>query len=292
MPISYRDETKELDDLTRKDASGSFLQLTEGLTHYELSNPGAQETVVLVHGFSVPQFIFDPTFSFLTEQRFRVLRYDLYGRGFSDRPDKPYGIDLYVGQLADLLDALEIRQPVSLVGLSMGGPITATFTVRFSQRVHKLVLIVPVGARAFPLARLARVAALPGLGEILIGTVTHVGLASKIANSQLDAEYIGAFGQKYVVQMRYKGFKRALLSTIRSKMLEPCLDIYRQIGKSNLPVLLLWGRQDRAVPFHHSNILREAIPGMEFHAIEDSGHIPHFEKPDVVNPLLLRFLRG
>lgn len=105
---------------------------------------------MLVHGFSVPQFIFEPTFTFLTEQGFRVLRYDLYGRGFSDRPDKRYDIDLYVGQLANLLDALEIREPVSLVGLSMGGPITATFTVRFPQRVRKLVLIDPVGAKSFP----------------------------------------------------------------------------------------------------------------------------------------------
>jgi pimeloyl-ACP methyl ester carboxylesterase len=292
MPISDRDETKELDALTRKEASGSFLQLTDGFTHYELSNPGAQETVVLVHGFSVPQFIFEPTFTFLTEQGFRVLRYDLYGRGFSDRPDKRYDIDLYVGQLANLLDALEIREPVSLVGLSMGGPITATFTVRFPQRVRKLVLIDPVGAKSFPLARWARAAALPGLGEFLIGVVANIRLAGKIASSQLDAEHIGKFGQQYVVQMRYKGFKRALLSTIRSNLLEPCLDVYQQIGRSNLPVLLLWGRHDRTVPFRHSDTLREAIPGIEFHAIEDSGHIPHFEKPEMVNPLLLRFLRG
>jgi pimeloyl-ACP methyl ester carboxylesterase len=68
--------------------------------------------------------------------------------------------------------------------------------------------------------------------------------------------------------------------------------VYQQIGRSNLPVLLLWGRHDRTVPFRHSDTLREAIPGIEFHAIEDSGHIPHFEKPEMVNPLLLRFLRG
>jgi hypothetical protein len=54
MPFSYRDETKELNEVTRREASGSFIQLSDGFTHYELSNPQAQETVVLIHGFSVP----------------------------------------------------------------------------------------------------------------------------------------------------------------------------------------------------------------------------------------------
>ncbi len=62
----YRDETLELNDETRKSAGGSFIQLSGGITHYELSNPNEENTVVLVHGFSVPYFIFDPTFEFLS----------------------------------------------------------------------------------------------------------------------------------------------------------------------------------------------------------------------------------
>jgi pimeloyl-ACP methyl ester carboxylesterase len=45
------------------------------------------------------------------------------------------------------------------------------------------------------------------------------------------------------------------------------------------------------VPFRHSEKLRKAIPNIEFHAIENCGHIPHFEKPEEVNPILLEFLR-
>src|SRR5215216_4265699 len=123
----FRDETKELNESTRKEATGSFIQLTDGVTHYELSNPEQAETVVLVHGFSVPYFIYDPTFEFLTQSGFRVVRYDLFGRGFSDRPQARYNIDLFVRQLGDLLDALGFTRPVSLVGLSTVGPITTVF---------------------------------------------------------------------------------------------------------------------------------------------------------------------
>jgi pimeloyl-ACP methyl ester carboxylesterase len=75
-------------------------------------------------------------------------------------------------------------------------------------------------------------------------------------------------------------------------MLDSFLDVYERIGKLNIPVLLFWGRQDHTVPFNHSEILRAAMPNLEIHALEDCGHIPHYEKPEVVNPIMLRFLKS
>src|SRR5512141_1384951 len=130
MNIPYRGETKKLNDATCQLADGSFITLTDGITHYELGGNESGKVVVLVHGFSVPYFIYDPTFEFLIRSGFRVLRYDLYGRGFSDRPNTRYNIDLFVRQLSELLDFLRLSLPVNLIGLSMGGPISATFIAR------------------------------------------------------------------------------------------------------------------------------------------------------------------
>ncbi|MGZ9222396.1 MAG: alpha/beta fold hydrolase [Anaerolineales bacterium] len=323
MPFSYRDETRELNELTRQEASGSFVQLSDGFTHYELSNPlpaspksdastapstsqvlpvgfgggaegggGVVRDVVLAHGFSVPYFIYDPTFDFLNRSGFRVLRYDLYGRGFSDRPDTPYDIDLFVRQLGDLLDALSLTRPVSLVGLSTGGPITAAFTARFPERVDKLVLIDPVGAKPFALGRLLKVAAMPFVGETIISLLGIRGMTRISSSEEAIRTYADQLLPRYIVQMQYKGFKRAILSTIRNNMLGSFRDVYEQIGKMGKPVLLLWGKHDHTVPFKHSNTLQEAIPNLEFHAIEHCGHIPHYEKPDEVNPILLQFLKS
>lgn len=297
MSFSYRDETRELNELTRQEVSGSFIQLSDGFTHYELGNPSplaegegpGVRDVVLVHGFSVPCFIYDPTFEFLTRAGFRVLRYDLLGRGFSDRPDTRYNIDLFVRQLGDLLDALRFTRPVSLVSLSTGGPITAAFTARFPDRVHKLVLIDPIGAKPLPCAGILKVAAMPFVGEALLNLVRSDGISWKIA-SFFNRELVEGLGSRYIVQMQYKGFRRAILSTIRNKMLDSFLDVYQRLGKMGKPVLLFWGRDDPTVPFKHSHILRAAMPDMEFHAIENCGHIPHYEKPEEVNPILLRFL--
>jgi pimeloyl-ACP methyl ester carboxylesterase len=157
--------------------------------------------------------------------------------------------------------------------------------------VKKLVLIDPVGAKPFALARILKVAAMPLAGEAIIGLVGSVGMTRRIAASSLAPENIGEFGPRYLIQMEYKGFKHAILSTIRNNMLGSFLEVYKRIGKMDKPVLLFWGRQDHTVPFRSSNDLRQAIPHAEFHVIENCGHIPHYEKPKEVNPILLEFLR-
>jgi len=290
MSFPYRDETRELNDLTRKDLSGSFIELPGGVTHYELSNPEKENTVILVHGFSVPYFIYDPTFEFLTGSGFRVVRYDLFGRGFSDRPDTRYNIDLFVTQLRDLAVALRFTRPVNLVGLSTGGPITAAFTARFPEQVNKLVLIDPIGARILALSRILKVAAMPMVGEAIIDLVGRVGMVTNIA-SLFDRALVEHFRARYIAQMRYRGFRRGILSTIRNGMLDSFLEIYERVGKMDKPVLLFWGRNDPTVPFKHSDDLRAAMPNLELHVIENCGHIPHYEKPEEVNPILLDFLR-
>lgn len=306
MPFSYRDETQELNERTRREASGSFVQLPDGFTHYELSDPFPHpalgtplpvgegtgvRVVVLVHGFSVPYFIYDPTFEFLTRAGFSVLRYDLFGRGYSDRPETNYNIDLFVRQLGDLLDALGLTSPVTLVGLSTGGPITAAYTARFPERVNKLVLIDPVGAKHFALGQALKVLAMPFVGEAIIGLLGIRGMTRISSSEEAIRTYADRLLPRYIAQMKYKGFKRAILSTIRNDMLGSFRPVYEQIGKMGKPVLLLWGEHDHTVPFRHSNTLQQVMPGLEFHAIEHCGHIPHYEKPDEVNPILLKFLR-
>lgn len=287
----FRTETKELNDESRRLTGGSFVQLPDGITHYELSNMARDHTVVLVHGFSVPYFIYDPTFHFLTQNGFRVLRYDLFGRGFSDRPDVHYNIDLFVQQLTDLLDALRLARPVHLVGLSMGGPITAAFAARYPERVKSLTWIDPAGARSIAETPMLKLIKLPFLAEVMLWFVGSEAFLKSNVKDFFDPNLVERFKDMYRVQMKYKGFLRAMLSSTRNGMLDSFLDVYKQVGKIGVPVLLFWGRNDTTVPLEHSNDICAAIPHLEFHILEGCGHIPHYEKPEETNPLLLEFLR-
>lgn len=291
MFFSDRDELQELNPTTRRALGGTYVQLPHGHTYYELSNPTVEQTIVLVHGFSVPNFIYDPTFEFLTASGFRVLRYDLFGRGYSDRPDVHYNIDLFVDQLLQLLDALRLRTPVNLIGLSMGGPITSALTLRHPERVAKLVLIDPAGVRPVPLSPLLGLLKLPLVAETLFRVVGTENLIHGVAKDFFDPALVEHFIPRYRTQMQYRGFKRAILSTVRHDMLGSFLETYRALGNTDKRILLLWGRHDTTTPFAHSAGLCAVLPQAEFHAIDQCGHIPHYERPAAVNPILLKFLR-
>jgi hypothetical protein len=118
---AFNEESKTLDDNMRRGLPGQFIKLSDGYVHYELSGPEDGPVVVLIHGISTPYFIWDDAQSALTKAGFRVLRYDLYGRGFSDRPNVTYDEQLFDRQLLELLSALKIREPADLVGSSLGG---------------------------------------------------------------------------------------------------------------------------------------------------------------------------
>jgi pimeloyl-ACP methyl ester carboxylesterase len=288
MTFPYLDETKELNDITRQDADGSFIALREGVTHYELRGDESAPVVALVHGFSVPYFIFDPTFEFLTKSGFRVLRYDLIGRGWSDRPRVSYDIHLFVRQLKDLLDALNLKD-VCLVGLSMGGVISTAFIDRHPGYVSSHVLIDPAGAKKveLPILKFAR---MPLIAELVFGLMGSGNLLKGLADDLFDKSLVERFQQHYKVQMQFKGFKRALLSTMRTGALDSFEETYRRVGQLRKPTLLFWGRDDATIPYEHSAAVMQAIPHAEFHTVAGCGHIPHYEKPEVVNPILLEFL--
>jgi pimeloyl-ACP methyl ester carboxylesterase len=286
----FRGETRVLDEAARASAPGQFVELTGGFTHYELAGPADKTVVVLIHGFSVPLFLWDPTFAGLVDAGFRVLRYDLFGRGYSDRPDATYDLALFDRQLRELLDALDLTGPANLVGLSMGGAIAVGFTAQHPERVRKLALINPAGMpmRESLAVKLVRV---PWLGEWLTDLFAERLIAATLAKDVYVQEKLEAFTAQYRVQMHYRGFRRALLSTLRHGPITTTAPAYETVGRQTCPVLLIWGRNDKTVPFPISEKVRAAIPRAEFHPIDDAGHIPHYEKPDMVNTLLTTFFR-
>jgi pimeloyl-ACP methyl ester carboxylesterase len=118
-----------LDDATRAGApGGASFDSPDGATHYEVAGPDTGRVVVMVHGFSVPMYIWDSTFIALGNAGYRAVRYDVYGRGYSDRPDGAYDGAMFDRQLDDLLDSLHVTGPVDLMGLSYGGFITGHYT--------------------------------------------------------------------------------------------------------------------------------------------------------------------
>jgi pimeloyl-ACP methyl ester carboxylesterase len=284
---SYSDpETLDLDDGVRRAAPGQFVRLTDGYTHYDIGGPPAGRLVVLAAGFSVPYYIWDPTFTALAEAGFRVLRYDYYGRGFSDRPDGPYTQAFYVRQLAELLDWLKVSGSVDLAGLSLGGSIVTSFADLFPDRVRSLIYVDPSFRSPSPIPPTN-----PQVWSFLTAIFTERRWADEQLADFLHPERFPDWPARYRVQMQYRGFRRARLSELVSNASMDQREEIERVGRHRRPVLVIWGKQDMQVPIEQSATLLEAMPRGRLVTIEDAGHLPQLEQPTIVNAAIVEFLR-
>ena len=99
--------------------------------------------VVLAAGFSVPYYIWDPTFNALTAPDSVCLRYDYYGRGYSDRPAILSPTRCTSANSIELLNAVHISDPIDLAGISFGGSLITSFADKYPDRVRSLIYFDP-----------------------------------------------------------------------------------------------------------------------------------------------------
>jgi pimeloyl-ACP methyl ester carboxylesterase len=281
-------ERRTLDATARAEAPGKFVPLHDGMTHYDLSGSDTGRTIVLLAGATVPFYMWDPTRDALAANGFRVLRYDYFGRGFSDRPKLRYDLATYDRQLTELLDTLGIRRPLDVAGISMGGVIAANFADRHTERVRSLTLVDPgIGLMPDTPSPLR----IPGVGELVM-TIAAPLMAKGQLDDFLHPERYPDWVKRYEVQMQYKGFRRSMLETMRGDVFKRPAKSFTALAQSRIPILLLWGKADRTVPFANSDTVRAAFPRAEFHAIDDAAHLPQMEQAALVDSVLLSFLRA
>jgi pimeloyl-ACP methyl ester carboxylesterase len=283
-------EKKDLDDAARTQQGGAYVKLPGGVTHYETTGPETGRVVVLVHGATIPMYLWDAQVGPLNEAGYRVLRYDMYGRGYSDRPAGDYSQAFYRKQLLDLLDTLKIRQPVDLVGLSMGGGVAMDFTANYPDRVKDVVLIAPMinsikNDTNFKLMRI------PVIGEFLTRLIAVKVMSDRAAQlmqkSPRAAEYAGMFSD----QTRFKGFEKASLAAARSDAWADYTADYQAVGGQDRSILLIWGTEDNDVSPEMVQAMRKALPDVQFKQLDNIGHDPQVEVPDRVNSLIIDFLK-
>jgi pimeloyl-ACP methyl ester carboxylesterase len=288
-------ETLAMDGAARVGTDGEYIALSDGIVHYEASGPEGAPSVVFIHGISNPYHVWDSNFPTIADAGYRAVRYDLYGRGYSDRlRGIRYNTDLFDRQLLELVGKLKVKTPLTLVGFSLGGEISVIFAERHPELVKGLILVDPGG---FPIPMTAseklflNLLRLPGVGEYLIRL-----FGEKMSNPDTQGSdlYEQALLPGYVRRLkgleRYKGTLYAWLSTIRHFpwALESS---YRAVGDSRKPVLLVWGKEDRVLPFATTEKVMAAIFQAELLAVEQAGHASHYEKSAVVNAAILSFLR-
>ncbi|OWU86705.1 hypothetical protein ATO6_01260 [Oceanicola sp. 22II-s10i] len=259
-----------VNDKVRAEVPGKSVRLSQGTTHCRWLNDKVRGPVaVCVHGLTTPSFVWDGIADRLDQLGYRVLVYDLYGRGLSDRPAAPQTRDFFVRQLSDLIAHEKIEGDITLIGYSMGGQIATCYAAEHPDMLRRLVLIAPAGV-----ARLGgtvnRVAAgLPVLGDWLFRVVfpiRHRKAATRLRDDQGAPADVAA---AQAAQLDWRGFVPSVLSSLRRMIPEVLEDEHRRIGAAGVPVLAIWAERDESIPLSGMGLLanwnREAeqaqIPG-------------------------------
>lgn len=277
--------------LKEMERHGSYAQLSQGQVRYELTGPETSELVVLVHGFMGHLHVWDHQAKFLLENGYRVLRFDLYGRGFSERVKGEHGSELFQSQLIDLVNFLNIKEKFHLVGLSMGGAISARFTSHHPEKLKSLFLVDCYGIPT-PEDPGIRLVQPKYFGEAVMGTLGGPILRNAPMKGIHNKKEHGGFLKWFSAPLAIKGSKRALLSTLRNFMLENHVPHFERLNHLDLPKLILWGEEDRILPIEYGRRIHALVPNAEFKTIENCGHVPQFEKPETFNDIMLQFLNG
>ncbi|MFC0430900.1 alpha/beta fold hydrolase [Kutzneria buriramensis] len=282
---SYED--RRLDAATRRTLRGSFVTLSDGVTHYELTGPENGALVVLVGGITIPLFYWDGLAARLHARGLRTLAYSAYGRGYSDRIRDRYDEALFVRQLAELTAALSLTGPHHLAGTSMGALVAMAATNQSPASVATLTIVGPAGLGARPLPqRLLRNDVVAGFIVRRFGRkLLEDHLGHNVRDPALSAQLVAMVQDAY----RYEGSLYAFFQTLKDFPLYERQDLFRSTGKLGLPILLVWGDDDQVTPITHLDTVHELLRPRQTHVITECGHMAPYERPDDVGDLLASF---
>jgi len=287
-------------------------------------NNTTDPVILLLHGATVPNWQFDCLVPSLLERMcksshgkmYRTLRIDLYGHGRSSRPDVEYDLNLFVNQVCQVLDALNLlpsdnNQPAMIgIGHSMGSPILTEVASLYPRLFQKIVLVAPMldYMALQPHSRLLRV---PLLGESLM----RFGIVPKLKERR--RKRYGAIGKhhladRFVKEVESKRmdelpFSEVLLRMFRDGAVGDQTRAYVKLGEilhemnvsgqtncdDKLKVLVLWGTSDTVADKRHiARILcllgnTELDKGKEFPTIVENSEICHTALEGLEHNLLM-----
>jgi pimeloyl-ACP methyl ester carboxylesterase len=224
-------------------------------------------------------------------EQFKVYALDLWGFGFSTREPLDYGYPLYSEQVLLFMDNLGIQR-ASLVGQSMGGGTAVWFCLQNRQRVNKLLLVDCAGVpNALPLT--GKFFNLPGVGEFFLGLNTNFIRRKNLADIFIHNKDLltDSYFENVTRFHKIKGTTECFLTILRKQFFDTLSDQLQQLSQLDVPILIVWGRQDKAISLQKGQKLHKILKGSRFEILDKAGHVPNYDRAEEFNKLALNFLK-
>ncbi|MEI3801208.1 MULTISPECIES: alpha/beta fold hydrolase [unclassified Chitinophaga] len=286
--IKHGQETAPLNEHTRKSAPGQFIRLEQGLVHYSLYGPDTAPLLVLIHGGGCSGMeVWKFNIPYLLSKGYRVLTYDLYGRGYSDRPETVYDLGLYRRQLIALLDTLQLRQSFDMIAMSMGAPIGLDYAAGHPERVKQIILLGPAASGDLQPSRLLRI---PVMSDILMSGYWYPRSVENQRKEFVNQPLFNSYAERLEYFINFRGYKRITLSSWMNMLNQSQLYLLKKIPAGK--ILLIYGKQDPFFSKEKLSSYTALYPTLEVHEVDSAGHMPHYEQPQEVNEMMWKYLEG
>ncbi|KAF4619496.1 hypothetical protein D9613_004744 [Agrocybe pediades] len=277
---------------------GGYAPLPSGKVRYWLMGPEKGKKVILIHGLSIPAIIWKDVAPTLAARGYRVLVYDLYGRGYSDAPLTTYSTNLYTTQLALLMQYLRWEK-ANIVGVSMGGAIAAAFTAQYPYLVDDgVALIASAGLmESSDISRTAKFMSSP-LVQMLTASKPVQMYLQRLTNQSASPDQAPSNPILDIVRIQsahLPGYNNALSSSLRDGPIRGEINSFRSPGFENKRVLVLHGTKDRTVNPKYASQITALLPQSskkKLITIDGAGHDLSVSHGLEVSEALLDLLDG
>ena len=227
------------------------VMLSDGITAYKDIGNKDSKVIVLVHGATFGSLAYEEYVNVFLENNYRVITYDQYGRGYSDRVVNDVNIELMERQLQELIEYCQAEN-VILYGVSFGAAVVAKYASNNLDNISFIGYQVPlIDSANIPLLSLIKI---PFYGDLL-SRILFIPTALKRIK---DYEHLMSkkLMDHYLDQFKVKGTEKFFKEFFIGNAMGNRMDNHNVIGNNDIPSYFAYAEDDLEID---SLLVKQAI---------------------------------
>lgn len=257
----------------------------------------SKEVIIFIHGLGSYSPAWMKNISEL-KKSFRCIAVDLPGYGKSSKEIHNGQMEFYADKIVELMSKLGIEK-ANIAGHSMGGQIGMVMSLKYPEKVSKLILVDPAGFESFTGGQKQwfRDVMTVDLVKLTNTQAIRTNLVSNFYNMPEDAEFMVTDRIAMRGAKDFENYCYAVTRSVHGMVDQPVIDF---LDKIKQPTLIFFGENDNLIPNSALNpgrtidiakIGAAKIPNNKLIMVPECGHFMQFEKPEVFNKEVLDFLK-
>ncbi len=273
------------------------ITLNDGRVMAYMDEGSSKEVIIFIHGLGSYSPAWMKNIAEL-KNTYRCIAVDLPGYGKSSKEIHTGQMEFYADEIVDMMSKLGIEK-ANIAGHSMGGQIGMVLSLKYPEKVKKLILVDPAGFESFTNGQKQwfRDVMTVDLVKLTNTQAIRANLVSNFYNMPEDAEFMITDRIAMRGAKDFENYCYAVTRSVHGMVDQPVIDF---LDKIKQPTLILFGENDNLIPNSALNPGRTVdiakigaakIPNSKLIMVPECGHFMQFEKPDVFNKEVVDFLK-